>query len=142
MVETDAATSGRHRLTLRPHHADGSATTITIAGSLTDHHRDQLEAVLVDPLLESGVWDQHVVPGQLDIGLIPGVTDTAAAQVMHAAHLLGITIDDASVGRLIDVEDDRSGGITDAEIRRTWANAVIERWALGTEVEPGRMRTR
>ncbi len=137
MVETDAATSGRHRLTLRPHHEQGLATTITISGSLTDHHRRQLEAVLVDPLLESGVWNQHVTAGQLDIGLIPGVTDTAAAQVMHAAQLLGITIDDASVGRLVDVEGDASNSITDAEIRRTWANAVIERWALGTEVEPG-----
>ncbi|MCU1395949.1 MAG: purS [Ilumatobacteraceae bacterium] len=137
MAEVDAATSRRHRLTLRSHADDGaisaSATTITVSGDLSLDDLDRLEAVLVDPLLETGSWQVTVAPEQLDIGLIPGVTDTAAAQVVHAAELLGMTIDDASVGRIIDI----TGAPDDAEIRRRWANAVIERWSLGTVVEPG-----
>ncbi len=133
MVDVDAATGRRHRLTLRPHHGADAATTITIAGDLDQHDLDRLEAILVDPLLETGSWNAVVGAEQLDIGLIPGVTDTAAAQVVHAADLLGISVADASVGRIIDI----AGAPDDAEIRRRWANAVIERWSVGTAVEPG-----
>ena len=143
MAATDAATGRRHRLTVRAHPHPGqpdhapahsTATTVTIAGSLAAHDLERLEAVLVDPLLESGVWDEPVGAGHLDIGLIPGVTDTAAAQVVHAASLLGIEVTDASIGRIIDLK----GAVPDdEEIRRRWANAVIERWSLGSAVEPG-----
>ncbi|HEY4332915.1 MAG TPA: AIR synthase-related protein, partial [Ilumatobacteraceae bacterium] len=133
MVETDAATGRRHRLTLRPHHADGVATTITMAGGLTAHDRSRLERILVDPLLETATWDEPVSGAQLDIGLIPGVTDTAAEQVVHAAALLDIAIEDASVGRLIELQ----AATDDGEIRRHWANSVIERWTVGATVEPG-----
>jgi phosphoribosylformylglycinamidine synthase II len=140
MAATDAATGGRHRLTVRAHSPAGAvatvttATTVTIAGALAARDLERLEAVLVDPLLESGTWDEPVAAGQLDIGLIPGVTDTAAAQVVHAASLLGIDVTDASIGRLIDL----GGSVPDdEEIRRRWANAVIERWSVGRAVEPG-----
>ncbi len=138
MAETDASTSGRHRLTLRAHgsHASSTATTattITIECSLSDADRARLQAVLVDPLLETGEWDQRVSAHQLDVGLIPGVTDTAAAQVVHAARLLGITVTDAAVGRLVDLP----GATDDREIRRHFANPVIERWSVGATVEPG-----
>jgi len=134
MADSDAATRrGRHRLTVRPHHSEGVATTITIAGDLLEGDLGRLEAVLVDPLLETGTWDEAVGAGQLDIGLIPGVTDTAAAQVMHAASLLDIGVDDASVGRLIAIDGDTD----DSTIRRRWANPVIERWSVGAAVEPG-----
>ena len=148
MATTDAATTGRHRLTVRSHPPAGgtggtadraAATTITITGALAPHDLQRLETVLVDPLLETGAWDEPVAAGQLDIGLIPGVTDTAAAQVVHAASLLGIDVTDASVGRLVDVHVDGGGGSApaDDEIRRRWANAVIERWSVGHTVEPG-----
>ena len=133
MAETDASTSGRHRLTLRAHGASELATTITIECNLDDEARQRLQAVLVDPLLETGVWDEPIGTHQLDIGLIPGVTDTAAAQVVHAAALLGIPVHDAAVGRIIDLATETE----DREIRQRWANAVIERWAIGTSVEPG-----
>ena len=154
MAVSDAAvSSGRYRLTVRPHESAGVATTITIAGELPERDRQRLEAVLIDPLLETGSWDPTILAHQLDIGLLPGVTDTAAAQVIHAAALLGITVADASVGRLVDVApistDEATGEATgeanelisdvptDEEIRRRWANAVIERWAVGRAVEPG-----
>ncbi len=134
MAVSDAAvSSGRHRLTVRPHESAGVAITITVAGELHERDLQRLEAVLIDPLLETGAWDSTILAGQLDIGLIPGVTDTAAAQVIHAAALLGITVADASVGRLVDVAPTS----TDDEIRRQWANGVIERWAVGRAVEPG-----
>ncbi len=133
MADADASTSGRHRLTLRSHHSPNVATTITIEGHLSGSDRLRLEAVLVDPLLETATWNQAVEAHQLDVGLIPGVTDTEAAQVVHAAALLGIAVIDAAVGRLVDLED----RLDDREIRRRYTNAVIERWATGTIVEPG-----
>lgn len=135
MAAADASTSGRHRLTLRAHHSRAVATTITITieGELTAPDRSRLESVLVDPLLEAAEWNEPVTQQQLDVGLIPGVTDTEAAQVIHAASLLGIAVIDAAVGRLVDLEY----GLDDREIRRRYANAVIERWATGSTVEPG-----
>ncbi len=136
MAESGASTSGRHRLTVSPHHPNGTATTITIDADLSAADRARLEHVLVDPLLETGAWNGAVGVHQLDIGLIPGVTDAAAAQVVHAAGLLGIDITDAAVGRQIDL-DDAIGKADDTEIRRRWANPVIERWRIASPVEPG-----
>ena len=149
MADPGAVTSGRHRLTIRPHVASVAASTaattaatttamvastVTIDGSLGAAEQIELQRILVDPLLETGSWEAEVGADQLDIGLIPGVTDTAAASLVHAAGLLGIEVRDAAVGRLITVGN---GAIDDSEIRRRWANAVIERWSVGTEVEPG-----
>ena len=141
MVATDAGTSERHRLTIRAKgratgrstHSTGVAATITIEGRTSAEDRARLADVLVDPLLETGGWDVVVGAAQLDIGLIPGVTDTAAAQVAHAAQLLGVDVTDVSVGRVIDL----AAPADDAEIRRRWANPVVERWTVGAVVEPG-----
>ncbi len=157
MADADASTSGRHRLTLRAHHLDESnraattspashgvattitattitATTITFECDLSDVDRARLQSVLVDPLLETATWDEPVATNQLDVGLIPGVTDTAAAQVIHAAGLLGIIVTEAAVGRVINLG---LSALDDREIRRHHTNAVIERWACGIAVEPG-----
>jgi phosphoribosylformylglycinamidine synthase subunit PurSL len=133
MAESDAVTSARHRLTIRPNGATSAATTITVEGDVSGSELEKLEALLVDPLLERGSWDTAVGADQLDIGLIPGVTDTAAAQVLHAASLLGVPVRVASVGRLVDMVH----APTDDEIKRRWANPVIERWKVGGPVEPG-----
>jgi phosphoribosylformylglycinamidine synthase II len=134
MADPGAVTSRRHRLTLRSIDAPSVATTITIDADLDPQQRADLHRVLVDPLLEHGSWDEPVAADQLDIGLIPGVTDTAGAQVVHAAGLLGITIREAAVGRLLTLDRVPLG---DNEIRRRWANAVIERWSVGRAVNPG-----
>src|SRR3954447_7783211 len=133
MAESDAVTRRRHRLTIRPHATTNQATTITIEARVGPGELDVLEDVLVDPLLEAGFWDADVAADQLDIALIPGVTDTAAAQVIHAAALVGVPVLDASVGRLVDLD----GSVTERDIRRHWANPVIERWRIGGAVDPG-----
>lgn len=142
-----------HRLTIRPHttqHLAGhdpaavtTATTITVAGAAGPDDLEALASVLVDPLLESGTWDAPVGPHQLDIGMLPGVTETAAAQVIHAARLLDVPLTDAAVGRTLDLptvaEPAVGTGVvaaTDGEVRRRWANPVIERWSLGQALEP------
>jgi len=137
MGDPGAATSGRHRLTHRRIDDARTATTITIDGHLDAADQAELVRILVDPLLETGTWNDPITPTQLDIGLIPGVTDTAAQQVIHAAGLLGIEVRDASVGRLITVTNGDAGPIDEATIRRRWANAVIERWSVGGPVDPG-----
>ena len=106
MADTDAAaSSGRHRLTIRPHHSadvcdHASPSTVTCSADDQRAARKRCSSIRCS---RPGRWDEPVGSGQLDIGLIPGVTDTAAAQVVHAAALLGIGVDDASVGRLIDL---------------------------------------
>src|SRR3954453_1932377 len=123
MAESDAVTRGRHRLTIRAHGTTTPATTIPIDARIGAGELDVLEHVLVDPLLEAGSWDADVGADQLDIALIPGVTDSAAAQVVHAAALVGVPVLDASVGRLVDLGSSAS----ERDIRRHWANPVIER---------------
>ncbi|HRE00818.1 MAG TPA: hypothetical protein PLV68_05935, partial [Ilumatobacteraceae bacterium] len=139
MVSPGAVPAGRHRLVVRPHDIPERGVTITfqvgtIDADLDAEQRRQIETVLVDPLLETGRWDEPVGAGQLDIGLIPGVTDTAAASFRYAATLLGIPVRDVAVGRLIDIDVNHDTADTAG---RTWANAVIERWAVGHAVEPG-----
>ncbi len=137
MADSGAATSGRHRLTVHRLDDPGTAATITILAVLDRAERAELARVLVDPLLETGTWDDPVAPDQLDIGLIPGVTDTAAGQVIHAADLLGIDVGDASVGRIITLPDAGGRAPTAKTVGGRWANAVIERWSVGHPVEPG-----
>ena len=138
MADSGAVTSGRHRFTIRPiqptGRSAGEAVTVTVDGELSPAAHAEIERILVDPLLETGSWDATIRADDLDIGLIPGVTDTAAASFVYAADLLGIDVRDASVGRLLQLDD---GATDDSEIRRRWANAVIERWSVGTAVEPG-----
>lgn len=145
MDDSGAVTSGRHRLTIREHVDTDHAITITIDGHLSAAEQAEIERILVDPLLEASSWDAPIGPDQLDIGLIPGVTDTAAASFIYAADLLGIDVRDTSVGRLLTIastsnattSNTTSPAIDDSEIRRRWANAVIERWSVGEPVEPG-----
>ncbi len=120
------------RLTIRRNGTE-ELTTITMTGDLDAEAMARLESVLVDPLLESGAWDQAISATQVDIGLVPGVTDTAAEQVVHAARLLRVSIDEAAVGRTVDAPAD----VDERIIRRDLANAVIERWQVGAQVEPG-----
>ena len=132
MTRSGAPTGERHRLSIRQHGSE-LTQTVTISGQLSAAEQQLFSDVLVDPLLESGVWNTEVRPRQLDIGLAPGVTDSAAEQVIHAGSLLGLQITLAAVGRTVVLPADAD----ERSIRRDLANAVIERWAIGQPVEPG-----
>ena len=110
------------------------ADVVHIRGALSEADATRLTELLVDPLLQRGTWHQ---PAQLSEGLVietalhPGVTDTAAAEVVRAASMLGIVLEGAAIGRryvLHGVDADQS---TDQLVRRLLANPVVERWTIG-----------
>ena len=111
------------------------ADVVFIEAALDDDARRRLHDVLVDPLLQRGDWDVPTTDG-IEITLLPGVTDTAADDVVHAAQQLGISIDAAAIGRRIEFDGPTDAAIDaeirDALVRRLLANPVIERWADGT----------
>ncbi|HSM66220.1 MAG TPA: phosphoribosylformylglycinamidine synthase subunit PurL, partial [Ilumatobacteraceae bacterium] len=142
----------RHRLTIRTLDRDPRATALAEAAghlgltlpaavdvadlvfvdaALSDADRHRLHGVLVDPLLQTGTWDLPTSPG-VEITFLPGVTDTAADAVRHAAEQLGITVDAAATGRRVEFGDDITADVADEIVRRLVANPVIERWRDGT----------
>jgi phosphoribosylformylglycinamidine synthase len=145
----------RHRLTIRT--LDGDPRTLVLAdaidhlgielqgaisiadvvfveGTLDAGDLDRLHDVLVDPLLQHGSWEPPTTRGT-EITLLPGVTDTAAAAVLHAAGVLGLDVSSAAMGRRVEFDDRVSIDLADDIVRRLVANPVIERWSEGT-IEP------
>ena len=147
----------RHRLTIRSIDADPRAAAITTAahqlgialdadadvavadlifleGELDQDALNKLHGFLVDPLLQKGSWTEPTTTGT-EITYLPGVTDNAAATLMHAAEQLGLPITGAATGRRVEF-----GATVDPEhaeqlIERIVANPVIERWNSGS-IEP------
>ena len=73
------------------------ADLVHVEGDLSDVDLQKLHSLLVDPLLQMGTWS--VPSGRaVEIGLLPGVTDTSADAVHRAAEALGLDIDHASTG--------------------------------------------
>jgi phosphoribosylformylglycinamidine synthase len=145
----------RHRLTIRPLGGDPRADALRTAaghlgidlggrvavldivfveGASSAAERDRLFGVLVDPLLQEGSWGLPVGPA-VEITYLPGVTDSAAAAVLHAAERLGVPVSAAASGRRVEFESSIDASLADDVVRRLVANPVIERWAFGT-IEP------
>lgn len=141
-----------HRLTIRTIETDPRASAISTAaehlglgsigpvevadivfveGPLSTEHLVQLEALLVEPLLQVGTWGDGVEAGRhaVEISLLPGVTDTASATVMQAATRLGVPVHSAGTARRITFPDHLGPALVDDVIARVVANPIIERWA-------------
>ncbi len=103
------------------------ADVVFFADDLPHDHLAELEAVLVDPLLQTGTWD--VPTGGIETALLPGVTDPAAAAIQLAMRTVGLPDVAVATGRLFDVQGDLSQVERNAIARRLLANQVIERWA-------------
>ena len=139
MTIRSATTDPRAATLLADAHALGltDITSIDVAdlvfvGEGSD--RDQLKALLVDPLLQTGEW---VVPDSIAIetALLPGVTDASAQAVALAAETIGSPVAAVATGTRYEVH-----GIVDDETMsvlatRLLANQVIERWSVGP-IEP------
>jgi phosphoribosylformylglycinamidine synthase II len=110
------------------------ADVVHITGELDDDQRTRLERVLADPLLQRATWDAPTSDG-VEVTFLPGVTDTAADAVLHAARQLGIEPGAAATARRIEFGPTTDRDIADEVVRRVVANAVIERWGHGL-VEP------
>ena len=106
------------------------ADIVFIDGDLDGDERHHLHTVLVDPLLQHGTWD---IPtgSAVEVTLLPGVTDTAADAVRHAAEQLHCTITSAATGRRVEFDGTVDPDVADELVRRVVANPVIERWRSG-----------
>jgi phosphoribosylformylglycinamidine synthase len=110
------------------------ADIVFVEGDLTGDALTKLHGFLVDPLLQKGSWANPTTTGT-EITFLPGVTDTAAASLMHAADQLGVDISVAATGRRVEFGDGVPADDAERAIRRVVANPVIERWTVGC-IEP------
>ena len=96
--------------------------------------REQLQALLIDPLLQIGDW---AVPRStaIETVLLPGVTDASAQAVALAADTIGSPIAAVATGTRYEVHGDVDNDTMAALAKRLLANEVIERWSIGP-IEP------
>ena len=112
------------------------ADVVHIDADLSDDDLTRLHGLLVDPLLQMGTWS--VPSGRaVEVGPLPGVTDTSAGAVHQAARTLGIDIEYAATGRRIEFDDDIDEASMRTVIARLLVNPIVEHWADGT-LEPQR----
>jgi phosphoribosylformylglycinamidine synthase subunit PurSL len=107
------------------------ADLVFVAG---DSDRVELQALLVDPLLQSGDW---ALPSAMAIetALLPGVTDASAQAVSLAAETIGSPIASVATGTRYEVHGDVDDEMMTVLAKRLLANPVIERWSIGP-IEP------
>ena len=96
--------------------------------------RDQLQALLVDPLLQTGDWS---IPqsAAIETALLPGVTDAAAQAVALAAETIGTPVTAVATGTRYEIGGDVDDDTMSILATRLLANQVIERWSVGP-IEP------
>ena len=110
------------------------ADLVFVDGPLSRDDLAALEDFLVDPLLQRGTWTTPTAPG-VEITYLAGVTDGAAAALMHAAAQLGVPVKVAATGRRVEFGRAIDPATADDIVRRVVANPIIERWAFGS-IEP------
>jgi phosphoribosylformylglycinamidine synthase len=102
------------------------ADVVFFADDLPHDHLVELEAVLVDPLLQTATWD---VPTEgIETALLPGVTDPAATAIQLAMKTVGLPQVPVATGTHYGIAGDLSAVERQAIARRLLANQVIERW--------------
>jgi len=147
----------RHRLTIRSIDSDPRAAAISTAahqiglpldaaahvavadlifieGDLDQDALNKLHGFLVDPLLQKGSWSEPTTIGT-EVTYVPGVTDSAAATLLHAADQLGLQVTGAATGRRVEFGEAVDADHAEQLIERIVANSVIERWTVGC-IEP------
>jgi phosphoribosylformylglycinamidine synthase subunit PurSL len=105
------------------------ADVIHVIGDLSADDLHRLAGVLADPLLQHATWDLPAGDG-VEVTLLPGVTDTAADAVRHAAGQLRVDVSHAATARRIEFGSVDTA-VADEVVRRVVANPVIERWGHG-----------
>lgn len=106
-----------------------------LSGNLSQSNRDEIQSILLDPLLETGSWDYP--PGQhaIEVILHPGVTDSVAAELQRLAATEGIDVITATGKRYVlagDLHSDEIERLTSSVL----ANPIIEQWSIDTPAQP------
>ena len=144
-----AGVSGARRLTIRALGPDARSAALTaeahalgipaveridvadlvfVDGDLDDDQRDRLHGVLVAPELQHGDWSVPTAAA-VETALHPGVTDAAAAQVLHAARLLDIDVREVATGTRYEITGTLTEADRDRLVHRLLTNPVVERWS-------------
>jgi phosphoribosylformylglycinamidine synthase len=110
------------------------ADLVFVDGPLGTDDLAALHDFLVDPLLQRGTWSIPDAPG-VEVTYLAGVTDGAAAALMHAAAQLGVPVKVAATGRRVELGRAIDTATADDIVRRIVANPIIERWVHGL-IEP------
>jgi len=116
-----------HALGLTDVTAIDVADVVWFAGTLSATQKKALEAVLVDPLLQTGSWTAP--KAGIETELLPGVTDPVAIAVALAAHTVGVPGMEVATGKHFHLAGELLPETTATLARRLLANQVIERWA-------------
>ena len=103
------------------------ADVVFFADELLADQLAALEAVLVDPLLQTGSWTSP--EDGVETARLPGVTDPAATAVQLAMATVGLPHVPVAIGKHYAIAGSLAPGDTAAIARRLLANQVIERWA-------------
>ena len=130
-------------------HAMGYASlqSVTISdliffqGSLGSNLHSDLEAILVDPLLQSSTWFRSAgledeTSLMVESVLHAGVTDAVAEQLLRVARRKGWPVHGVVTGRRIELRGEIPHGLRETLIRRLMVNPVIEHWVVDSLVEP------
>ena len=111
---------------------------VFLDGVLDEAARQQIEHLLIDPLLQTGMWgipDSHPGLHVIETMLHPGVTDAAATAVLHAAGRLGLHLEAVATGKRFEISGELDDEDLDRLTRRLLANPVIESSIAG-EIAP------
>jgi phosphoribosylformylglycinamidine synthase II len=117
-----------------------------VVGATDSNVRDALGRLIVDPLLQIGVWGPPpVAAGQVvETTLLPGVTDSVAGAVVDAARTMHLDVRSTVTGHRFVIRTNDGSSLADDELARLAGrvlfNAVIERAALGA-IEPSSIST-
>jgi phosphoribosylformylglycinamidine synthase subunit PurSL len=111
-----------------------------VNGRLDDAVRRQLESILIDPLLQRGVWGPPPhQPGAIEAALLPGVTDSVAATVLVASAAMELPVQQAATAhRYVIAASDNQSPTVDvlwSMAKGLLSNGVIERVTVGA-IEP------
>ncbi len=104
------------------------ADVVYFASELSADDGASMEAVLVDPLLQTSSWATPETG--VETTLLPGVTDPAAAAVALAAEIIGVPAHGVATGTHFKILGDLGTDTIPTLARRLLANQVIERWDM------------
>ena len=103
------------------------ADVVYFAAQLGAADKKSMEAVLVDPLLQTATW---TAPNTgVETTLLAGVTDPAATAVALAASIIGVPDMNVATGTHFNILGELQDDTVPTLARRLLANQVIERWA-------------
>ncbi|MEM9774742.1 MAG: AIR synthase related protein, partial [Chloroflexota bacterium] len=114
-----------------------------LRGDLSQAQVEQIsQELLADPVTESFEIEesretrdrkQHTT---IEVTPLPGVTDPAAENLMHAAELLGIPLDRATTGQIFILEDGLDQVILNTLAEKVFSNPVVQQTAVNRPITP------